>query len=255
MTLHPSNLGTTTQNWIGRSQYADPYLNATVDDFQIYNSALTADEVADAGRRPRRAPATSPSYRFDEASGATAIDSSGNGRNATINSSGGERHDLLPGQGVPAEGPDDRQPRSAGRTSRTSRRSSTASRRTPPTTRRRCATTPTRREFPIMPVYTANQADKAAAVAFGNRRQQQLLQHQRHAAGPAVLQGAARLPVAVHHPGHVPQADRVAVAGTSTSTATTGSRTTTSSSSTGTRPPRRSAARASTTTCSARSTG
>ena len=108
-----------------------------------------------------------------------------------------------------------------------------------------------------MPVYTANQADTGGRRrrASVQPRQQQLLQHQRHAAGAAVLQGAARLPVAVHHAGHVPQADRVAVAGTSTSTATTGSRTTTSSSSTGTRPPRRWAAPASTTTCSARSTG
>jgi hypothetical protein len=45
MTLKPSNMGTTTQNWIGRSQYADPYLNGRVDDFRIYNKALTAGEI------------------------------------------------------------------------------------------------------------------------------------------------------------------------------------------------------------------
>jgi fibronectin type 3 domain-containing protein len=46
MTLKPSNLGSTTQNWIGRSQYNDPYLNGRVDDFRIYNKALTASEIA-----------------------------------------------------------------------------------------------------------------------------------------------------------------------------------------------------------------
>ncbi|MGM0881101.1 MAG: LamG-like jellyroll fold domain-containing protein [Bacillota bacterium] len=46
MTLKPSNMGTTTQNWIGRSQYSDPYLNGRVDDFRVYNKALTAGEIA-----------------------------------------------------------------------------------------------------------------------------------------------------------------------------------------------------------------
>ncbi|WP_307204969.1 LamG-like jellyroll fold domain-containing protein [Paenibacillus harenae] len=46
MTLKPSNMGSTTQNWIGRSQYSDPYLNGRVDDFRIYNKALTAGEIA-----------------------------------------------------------------------------------------------------------------------------------------------------------------------------------------------------------------
>ena len=43
----PGRLGNTTQNWIGRSQYsADPYLNGLVDDFRIYNSALSPADVA-----------------------------------------------------------------------------------------------------------------------------------------------------------------------------------------------------------------
>jgi fibronectin type 3 domain-containing protein len=47
MTLTPSSLGSTTQNWIGRSQFsADPYLNGIVDDFRIYGGALTATQVA-----------------------------------------------------------------------------------------------------------------------------------------------------------------------------------------------------------------
>ena len=84
MTVTPSALGDTTQNWIGRSQYpGDPYLAAAVDDFQIYDSALTAAQVAGlAGGQPGAGNVAS--YRFDEAGGATAIDSSGHGRNGTI---------------------------------------------------------------------------------------------------------------------------------------------------------------------------
>jgi DUF1680 family protein len=45
MTLGPADLGSTTRNWIGRSQYADPYLDAAVDNFRIYRRALTATEI------------------------------------------------------------------------------------------------------------------------------------------------------------------------------------------------------------------
>ena len=45
MTLKPSSLGSTTLNYLGKSQYADPYLNGQLDDFRIYNGALTAGEV------------------------------------------------------------------------------------------------------------------------------------------------------------------------------------------------------------------
>ncbi|HMG57363.1 MAG TPA: arabinofuranosidase catalytic domain-containing protein, partial [Kofleriaceae bacterium] len=87
MTLHPSSLGNTNQNWIGRSQYPDPFLNATVDDFNIYDLALSPAEVAAlAGGEPGAGDVAD--YEFEEIGGATAIDSSGNGRNATIVSPG-----------------------------------------------------------------------------------------------------------------------------------------------------------------------
>ena len=88
MTLHPSSLGNTTQNWIGRSQFsADPFLNATVDDFNIYDHALSAADVATlASGQPGAG--NFADYKFDETGGATAIDSSGNGRNAAIVSPG-----------------------------------------------------------------------------------------------------------------------------------------------------------------------
>jgi Concanavalin A-like lectin/glucanases superfamily len=42
----PKDLGKTTQNWIGRSQYtADAYFFGSIDDFHIYNRVLSAAEV------------------------------------------------------------------------------------------------------------------------------------------------------------------------------------------------------------------
>ena len=83
MTLTPTSLGATPNNFIGRSQFADPYLNATVDDFQIYGRGLSGDEVtALAGGAPGSGDVAA--YRFDEASGTTVADSSGSGRDATL---------------------------------------------------------------------------------------------------------------------------------------------------------------------------
>jgi len=87
MTLKPSSLGSTNQNWIGRSQYPDPYLNGAVDDFAIYDHALPADEVA-ALADGQAAAGDVADYKFDEAGGGTALDSSGHARNAAIISAG-----------------------------------------------------------------------------------------------------------------------------------------------------------------------
>ena len=87
MTLNPAALGTTNQNWIGRSQFSDPFLAGEIDDFQIYDHALSASDIAAlAGGQPGAGNVAS--YKFDEDSGETALDSSGNGRNATIISPG-----------------------------------------------------------------------------------------------------------------------------------------------------------------------
>jgi hypothetical protein len=48
MTVTAGSLGSTTQNWVGRSQYGgDPYLDGAVDSLRIYSRALTSTEVAD----------------------------------------------------------------------------------------------------------------------------------------------------------------------------------------------------------------
>ena len=52
MTIKPSDLGVTTQNWIGRSQFTtDPYLNGMVQDFRIYNRALAASNITQVKER------------------------------------------------------------------------------------------------------------------------------------------------------------------------------------------------------------
>ncbi len=46
MTLSPSDLGSTSNNYIGRSQYADPYLDGQIDQFHIFDYALTSTEIS-----------------------------------------------------------------------------------------------------------------------------------------------------------------------------------------------------------------
>ena len=45
MTLNPASLGNTTLNYLGKSQYADSNLDGQLDQFRIYNRALSASEV------------------------------------------------------------------------------------------------------------------------------------------------------------------------------------------------------------------
>ena len=46
MTLHPTDLGATDKNYIGKSQWQDPYFSGMLDDFRVYRRALTAAEIA-----------------------------------------------------------------------------------------------------------------------------------------------------------------------------------------------------------------
>jgi hypothetical protein len=87
MTLSPSSLGATTNNWIGKSQYdADPLLNATVDEFQIYDRGLSPAEVQSlmTSAGGTAGGGNVAWYRFDENGGDTALDSSGTGHDATL---------------------------------------------------------------------------------------------------------------------------------------------------------------------------
>ena len=47
MSKNPASFGDTSQNYIGKSQWSnDPYLNGSVDDFRVYNHALSAADIA-----------------------------------------------------------------------------------------------------------------------------------------------------------------------------------------------------------------
>ena len=62
MTLHPSSLGNTTLNYLGKSQFStDPALNASIDDFRIYPLALSAQQIAELASPTIIAAASTPS--------------------------------------------------------------------------------------------------------------------------------------------------------------------------------------------------
>jgi arabinoxylan arabinofuranohydrolase len=62
ITVNPADMGNTTNNFIGRSQWSnDPYLNGEVDDFVVYNRAISASEVSALGSvSPGETPVPTP---------------------------------------------------------------------------------------------------------------------------------------------------------------------------------------------------
>jgi DUF1680 family protein len=82
MTLNPSNLGNPGNRWIGRSQYGDAFLDATIDEFHIFDRALSATELA--ALRDGTGGGNIAWYKFDEEEGTTVEDSSPNGRDAGV---------------------------------------------------------------------------------------------------------------------------------------------------------------------------
>lgn len=45
VTIKPSDLGNTTQNFLGRSQYSDPYLNGRIDELRIWNIVRSQEQI------------------------------------------------------------------------------------------------------------------------------------------------------------------------------------------------------------------
>ncbi|WP_373231214.1 LamG-like jellyroll fold domain-containing protein [Cohnella sp.] len=53
ISLTPARLGTLTNNYIGKAQYTgNPYMQGTVDDFRVYNSALSASDLSSLVHTP-----------------------------------------------------------------------------------------------------------------------------------------------------------------------------------------------------------
>jgi hypothetical protein len=87
ITLDPADMGTTTNNWIGRSQYADPFLAGVVDDFNIFDRALSQADIQTLMAAPGGGALGGGNvawYRFDEDGGPAVPDSSTNGREASV---------------------------------------------------------------------------------------------------------------------------------------------------------------------------
>ncbi|WP_198680644.1 beta-L-arabinofuranosidase domain-containing protein [Lentzea terrae] len=98
LTLGPADLGDTTANWLGRAQFPQAnikFLNATIDEFQLFRRALTGAEMA-AVAQNAAAVGTDDLvawYRFDEAPGPRLEDSSGRGNHAEFfGATDGRRH-------------------------------------------------------------------------------------------------------------------------------------------------------------------
>jgi hypothetical protein len=45
VTIKPSTIGSTTQNYLGKSQWNDPMFKGSIDEFKIYSRALSAEEI------------------------------------------------------------------------------------------------------------------------------------------------------------------------------------------------------------------
>lgn len=83
MTLNPSNLGNPGNRWIGRSQYGDPFLDATIDEFHIFDRALGPAELGSL-MDSTGAGGNIAWYKFDEIGGTALKDASPNGRDAGV---------------------------------------------------------------------------------------------------------------------------------------------------------------------------
>ena len=88
MTLNPAALGVTNQDWIGRSQFSPT--RSWPPPWTTSRSTTTRCPPPTSPRWPagQAGAGNVASYKFDEDSGELAVDSSGNGRNATITGAG-----------------------------------------------------------------------------------------------------------------------------------------------------------------------
>ncbi|MEV4139007.1 beta-L-arabinofuranosidase domain-containing protein [Dactylosporangium sp. NPDC049742] len=86
MTLNPTSLGNPGNRWIGRSQYGDPFLDATLDELHIFDRALSQAELATLLESPAGSTGGGNIawYRFEETGGTALKDASPNGRDAGI---------------------------------------------------------------------------------------------------------------------------------------------------------------------------
>jgi hypothetical protein len=93
MTLKPSDLGNTNANYLGGSQYVDtdPVFKGSFAEFRIYDTALSADEIAQSGK-------AGPDQLGSKAPTAGASSGSGNASSTQASSGSQERRRLFGGR-------------------------------------------------------------------------------------------------------------------------------------------------------------
>jgi hypothetical protein len=69
----PSDLGFTSCNYIGKSQWNDPYFDGLIDDFRIYNRALSASEIYELADPPAENISVSGYLKADVSTKSTSI--------------------------------------------------------------------------------------------------------------------------------------------------------------------------------------
>jgi hypothetical protein len=87
MSFNPSSLGSTTNNWLGRSAFvADPYLNGTEDEVRIWSVARTQSQIQADMNSGIMSDTTGlrAYYKMDAGSGTSLLDQTGNGYNGTL---------------------------------------------------------------------------------------------------------------------------------------------------------------------------
>jgi len=73
--VYASSLGTTTQNWLGKSQWPDPYFSGSLDDFRIYNRVLSQPEIGQLAAIAGPDSSLVAWWKLDETSGTIVYDS------------------------------------------------------------------------------------------------------------------------------------------------------------------------------------
>jgi hypothetical protein len=81
---HLSDMGATSNNWLGKSEFvADPYFNGQIDEFRISNSVRYTSNFTPSTVQFSTDGSTVALYHFNEGSGTTTADATGN-FNATL---------------------------------------------------------------------------------------------------------------------------------------------------------------------------
>lgn len=83
-TYHLSDLGVTTNNYFGRSQFPDPYFYGGIDELRISNNVRYTGNFTTTNLQFASDANTVALYHFNEGSGQTTADASGNGFNGIL---------------------------------------------------------------------------------------------------------------------------------------------------------------------------